>query len=469
MTSSIPYIGSIINLVSKAEIRYVGTLYAIDTKESTVTLANVRSFGTEGRKVDVEIPPRNEIYEYIVFRGQDIKDLNVKLESNETSKTVPQPPQDPAILQSSTAGIPGGYSPYRSGPYQPNPGYSPFSGPLMHPSYHMPQPPSFQDHPGPGVMPQMPPQMAPGTPLMPRIPTPPLPQNMGLGLSRTSTPSPELRVSPSPTLKTESTQTKGTTSQQSTQTAKKKPSSRKGSVDKVPEKDGKKPEAETKDEGVTEHQNRKSAGEHRTRGNNRRSQGRRGGSRGPRHDASKEFEGEYDFESANAKFKKEEIEEELQKKLRITDEVEVEGEEVSPQSPTQPQYYNKSTSFFDSISCEANDRDKNRKAHPSWQEERKLNTETFGVSGMRRGRGGYRGRGGRGGYRGRGGGRGYYRGGRGGGRGGGGRGGRGGLRGEASEASPNRDWVDYPLDNDTSKLQKNLPNGPPAVDQSVQA
>ncbi|EDO49317.1 predicted protein, partial [Nematostella vectensis] len=77
MTSSIPYIGSIINLVSKAEIRYVGTLYAIDTKESTVTLANVRSFGTEGRKVDVEIPPRNEIYEYIVFRGQDIKDLNV--------------------------------------------------------------------------------------------------------------------------------------------------------------------------------------------------------------------------------------------------------------------------------------------------------------------------------------------------------------------------------------------------------
>ena len=39
MTSTTPYIGSKINLISKAEIRYEGILYGIDAKESTVTLA----------------------------------------------------------------------------------------------------------------------------------------------------------------------------------------------------------------------------------------------------------------------------------------------------------------------------------------------------------------------------------------------------------------------------------------------
>ena len=65
-------------------------------------------------------------------------------------------------------------------------------------------------------------------------------------------------------------------------------------------------------------------------GGNRRTHGRRGGSgaRGskPRIGGDPvKFEGEFDFESSNAKFNKEEIEEELQQKLhenlRITDEV----------------------------------------------------------------------------------------------------------------------------------------------------
>ena len=59
----------------------------------------VRSFGTENRSAPKHIPPRNETYEFIIFRGSDIKDLHV----SEMPKGQPQqqeeaPPQDPAIV-----------------------------------------------------------------------------------------------------------------------------------------------------------------------------------------------------------------------------------------------------------------------------------------------------------------------------------------------------------------------------------
>ena len=112
-TTDSPYLGSKISLVSKAKIRYEGILYTIDANESTVALSKgkvrrkeifrrefllfvvilVRSFGTEDRPTDRPVPARDEIFEYIIFRGADIEDLQVR-EPPSSSLT-----QDPAIVE----------------------------------------------------------------------------------------------------------------------------------------------------------------------------------------------------------------------------------------------------------------------------------------------------------------------------------------------------------------------------------
>jgi len=92
--------GSKISLISKSEIRYEGILYSINPEENTVALRNVRMFGTEGRKRDgAQIPPGDQLYEFIIFRGSDIKDLTVyDVTSPQPEAPKPQMPQDPAIM-----------------------------------------------------------------------------------------------------------------------------------------------------------------------------------------------------------------------------------------------------------------------------------------------------------------------------------------------------------------------------------
>uniref|UniRef100_A0A4W2ECM3 Sm domain-containing protein n=1 Tax=Bos indicus x Bos taurus TaxID=30522 RepID=A0A4W2ECM3_BOBOX len=80
-------LGSKISVISKAQIRYEGILYTINWDNATVKLAKVRSFGTEDQ----------EIYEYIIFWGSDVKDITV-CEPPKAQHTLPQ---DPAVLQSS--------------------------------------------------------------------------------------------------------------------------------------------------------------------------------------------------------------------------------------------------------------------------------------------------------------------------------------------------------------------------------
>lgn len=78
----------------------MGTLHEINPEASTIALENVASFGTEGRRGNPaeEIPPSASVYEYIVFRGSDVKDISVAEEKDTAPPEPPQVPDDPAIL-----------------------------------------------------------------------------------------------------------------------------------------------------------------------------------------------------------------------------------------------------------------------------------------------------------------------------------------------------------------------------------
>ncbi|KAL2313956.1 Protein sum2 [Schizosaccharomyces pombe] len=98
------FIGSRISLISKSDIRYVGILQDINSQDSTLALKHVRWCGTEGRKQDPsqEIPPSDNVFDYIVFRGSDVKDLRIEEPATTPSAPPVQPPNDPAIIGSNS-------------------------------------------------------------------------------------------------------------------------------------------------------------------------------------------------------------------------------------------------------------------------------------------------------------------------------------------------------------------------------
>ena len=155
--------------------------------------------------------------------------------------------------------------------------------------------------------------------------------------------------------------------------------------------------------------------------NNQNLRGRGGAGRGGFHQPGRpqpekeslKFEKEYDFEEANVQFQ--EVLNKLSKTKvddapvengdNVEDMVEnVENDEKFEEGEIEEGeeiFYDKQKSFFDSISCEALERSKGKLVRNDWRAEKRLNKETFGVTGSRNyggGRGGFYNRGGRGGY-----------------------------------------------------------------------
>ncbi|XP_014474566.1 PREDICTED: protein LSM14 homolog A isoform X2 [Dinoponera quadriceps] len=433
MSGGMPELGSKISLISKADIRYEGRLFTVDPQECTIALANVRSFGTEDRETQLPVAPQNQVYEYILFRGSDIKDIRVV-------NNVSSIPNDPAIVQMTVQPTMGQQS------YQPQPSYA-------HPMMGQMGPMGGQYGAPYGMsMGAMGPVM--GMPTAARDPRGAMnkqPSVLDLisGGSRSTTPTSSLLTRKSPTMDQGIQVGHDQQSQQQNNIGKLNDKSNMRTVQPprrdhdshgtknntgMPQyNDGKRDMM--KQDGQMQGQSGHAQGGRGNRGgwvNRGNMRGRGGRGRGgfrtnQAGNAAKpkntlKFDNDYDFEQANTQFEelrsqfaKTKIDAGADNEKKDDSGNETGAGEGEPEEEPEVVHYDKSKSFFDNISCEAVERSKGRFQRTDWRTERKLNSETFGVASTRRG--GFRGRG-------------YYNRGMGGMyRGGGGGGGNAGFRG----------------------------------------
>ncbi|XP_037534568.1 protein LSM14 homolog B [Nematolebias whitei] len=337
-----PYIGSKISLISMAQIRYEGILSSVDTERSTVALAKVKSYGTEDRHTDRPVPPKDEIYEYIIFRGSDIKDITV----SEPPKPHHGLPRDPAIVQSSMG---------PSVPYHPR--WTPYRDVM----------PTFNQLAASSLLSQQ--------------------YNAALGLipgphgPARRAPMVEQAVQTVPLVTAAQKKGKPSPQPQSRQPA--RPSQRSApdaspAEKNVPTSHAPSQPAVTKTPG-------RGADNQKTKqkqGNRRPRTRSRGQLLGKTSKATTlEFDSDFDFETANARFKDDLIKEtESGEKVNSGDAQANHGVREEPVHIEK--YYDKAKCFYDNISSDLKPR------RTTWAEEKKLNIETFGVPGrFLRGRG----------------------------------------------------------------------------------
>ncbi|KAL6058319.1 putative mrna-associated protein rap55 [Balamuthia mandrillaris] len=433
--SSIPFIGSRISLISKSGIRYEGILYTIDTKESTVALQNVRSFGTEGRRKDgQQIPPSPNVYEFIIFRGSDIKDLQVC--EPPPPMPVQTPPNDPAIINVSQGQQMPQHSLYSGYPGQMHPMYAQYPYP-MYGSYFGAFPPQQmpggapsqqqQQHHGPGGQqphPQQTSQVPPSHPAAPspktgeapgqekraeaqadaaseptqkpsedqKAPQQPTPQPSSQSSTETATPQ-----QPAPTEAQQSAPSTSNIPAPSSSTSSGTPTLAEvvgGTA--APTSNGNGNSGARSKQQRPVHTGSQQGGRsqpqqgHQPQGGERRggpsSRGKRGGG-GSRYSGSGGMKiplDEFDFEKANSLFDKEKLKEEVLQQSTSGE------EEQAEEKPLPGKSYDKSTSFFDSLSCDSMDKMReqeeggSKSRRSSYAEQRRLNAETFGQASVHR-------------------------------------------------------------------------------------
>lgn len=436
MSGGVSYYGSKISLVSNAGIRYEGHLFSVDTTDSTVTLSKVRSFGTEDRPCDHPVAQRDEMYDYIVFRASDIKDLMVCEAPKAPQST--SIAQDPAILQHSGAvsttttpsfrppntfaTAPAPFAPFNQLPYQ----YGAIGG-MMPNQFGAGQ----VQRPQIGVNRQTPPPNR-KSPTMeqavqasgPQSPDKDKHEGGGKGRKdhdkhdhRDQEAQPqrirrgsreEQRRSNTRDYRDVREDGRNRDNQDRYRDNQNRDYDRDGNRrrnDQRPRDQGRRPDNQQQQQQQQHQQQQQQQQPYR--------RGRGGRGRGQRPQIAKDpikVGTDFDFDTANAQYDKDSIEDQFESKLKIVNgdekssEHENDHEGSGSETPTDPNeeaFYEPEKSFFDSISCESTNTDGNR-TRPSRREEYKMNTETFGVPfsrGRGRGRGGYyRGGYNRGGY-----------------------------------------------------------------------